>query len=64
VAGGDDVAYQEIMTPLSLDLADRCDACLRVGGASTGADDEIARFKAQGRPVFRRLDEVPGARRS
>ena len=58
-AGGGEDAYDEIMMPLSLDLADRCDACLRVGGPSTGADDEMKRFKASGRPVYRNVDEVP-----
>ena len=58
-AGGGEDAFEEIMMPLSLDLADRCDACLRVGGPSKGADDEMERFKAQGRPVYRSVDEVP-----
>lgn len=58
----DDGAFDAIMMPLSLALADRCDACLRVGGASKGADDEMARFQASGRPVYRALDEVPPAR--
>ena len=59
-AGGGDDAYREIMMPVSLSLADRCDACLRVGGPSKGADDEVARFTAAGRPVYRSLSEVPG----
>ena len=63
-AGVDQGAYEEIMMPLSLDLADRCDACLRVGGPSKGADDEMERFKARGRPVYRSVDEVPEADRS
>jgi hypothetical protein len=58
-AGGTVRAYDEIMTPVSLSLADRCDACLRIGGTSGGADQEVARFAATGRPVFRTLGEVP-----
>jgi len=54
-------SYDEIMMPVSLALADRCDACLRIGGASKGADDEVERFKAAGKPVYRRLDEIPSA---
>ena len=50
------------MMPLSLALVDRCDACLRIGGPSTGADQEAARFRATGRPVYGGLAEVPGAR--
>ncbi len=57
-----EVAFDEIMMPLSLRLVDRCDACLRVGGASPGADEEVARFRALGRPVYATLEEVPAAR--
>jgi hypothetical protein len=55
-------AFDEIMRPVSLALVDRCDACLRIGGPSTGADQEAARFRAAGRPVYGSLGEVPGAR--
>ena len=60
-AGDGDAAYGEIMMPLSLALAERCDACLRIGGFSRGADEEVERFLAAGRPVFRGIEEVPGA---
>ena len=53
--------YDEIMMPVSLALVDRCDACLRIGGPSKGADDEMERFRAAGKPVYRRLDEIPAA---
>ncbi len=61
-AGGSDAAYEELLAPVSLALVDRCDACLRVGGPSSGADDEVRRFEAAGRPVYRKLDEVPAVR--
>lgn len=54
-----DAAYDEIMMPLSLSLADRCDACLRVGGPSQGADQEAERFRASGRPIYTRLEDIP-----
>lgn len=57
--GGGDARYAEIMTPLSLALIERCDACLRIGGPSKGADDETKRFEAADRPVYRTLDDVP-----
>ena len=60
-AGGIEAAYDEIMAPVSLALVDRCDACLRIGGPSKGADDEIRRFEADGRPVYRALAEVPAS---
>jgi hypothetical protein len=58
-AGDGEAAFDEIMMAVSLALADRCDACLRVGGPSKGADDEMARFEAAGRPVYRRVEEIP-----
>jgi hypothetical protein len=57
-AGGDAAADAAIMMPLSLALAERCDAFLRIGGASVGADQEMARFVAAGKRVFRSVDEV------
>jgi hypothetical protein len=53
-------AFNEIMMPLSLALSERCDACLRIGGPSRGADEEMERIRARGKPVYMRLEEVPG----
>jgi hypothetical protein len=61
-AGGTPAAYDELMLSLSLTLVERCDACLRIGGPSPGADEEVKRFEAAGRPVYRALEEVPGVR--
>ena len=47
------------MAPVSLALAERCDACLRIGGPSQGADDEVRRFEAAGKAVYRALADVP-----
>jgi hypothetical protein len=55
-------AFHEIMMPLSLAMADRCDACLRIGGPSRGADDEVERFLMRGRPVYYSLEDVPPPR--
>jgi hypothetical protein len=60
-AGGTEATYDEFMTSVSLALVDRCDACLRIGGPSTGADEEVRRFQSAGRPVYRALEEVPAA---
>jgi hypothetical protein len=46
------------MMPLSLALTERCDAFLRIGGASVGADEEMARFAAEGKQVFRSVTEI------
>ncbi len=53
--------YDEIMTPLCLRLADRCDAVLRVGGPSAGADAEVERIRDRGGRVLHSLDELPEA---
>ena len=57
IAGSD--RYDEVMMPLSMALAERCDAALRIGGPSAGADAEIARFIERRLPVYRSLNEVP-----
>ena len=56
-AGAD--RYDEIMLPLSLALAERCDAVIRVGGASAGADREVERVRERGGMVFASIAEVP-----
>ncbi len=56
---GDEI-FNEIMHPIGRALVARCDACLRIGGASTGADEMVAVAKAHGRQVFTRLEDVPG----
>jgi hypothetical protein len=58
IAVAGDSAFDEIMMPLSLSLAERCDACLRVGGPSAGADAEVARFAAAGKHVFTTIADV------
>jgi hypothetical protein len=56
---GDD-AFNEVFHPIAERLVGRCDAVLRVGGASAGADEMVRVARAHGRRVFTRLDEVPG----
>lgn len=60
VAGKD--RFSDIMMPMSLAAAERCDACLRIGGPSNGADLEVAVFERRGLPVYRALDEIPERR--
>lgn len=55
---GKDDSFDQIMMPVSLAMSERCDACLRVGGPSRGADQEVEKFRAQGKPVFFSLDEI------
>jgi hypothetical protein len=55
-----DAAFSEIFHPIAERLVARCDAVLRIGGASAGADEMVRIARATGRLVFNRLDEVPG----
>ena len=59
VAGAE--SFDEIMMPVSLAVAERCDAVLRIGGPSGGANEEMERFRERGLPVFHALDEIPDA---
>ena len=54
-----DAVWDEIFHPVAERLAHRCDACLRIGGPSVGADEMAAVFERLGRPVYRRLADVP-----
>jgi hypothetical protein len=49
-----------LMMTLSLTLAARCDACLRIG-RSPGADREADLIKGLGQPVYERIEDVPDA---
>ncbi len=57
VAGDD--KFDSIMMPLSLALAERCDACLRIGGPSQGADREVELIRRKGGAVYQRVEEIP-----
>lgn len=61
IAVAEDGRLDEIMMPLSLALVERCDACLRIGGPSNGADQERDAFAARGLPVFESVDDIPQA---
>ena len=55
---GDEV-FDEIFHPIARRLLARCDAVLRVGGPSAGADEMVAIAREQGKPVFAGVDELP-----
>ena len=58
-----DAAFTEIFHPIAERLVSRCDAILRIGGPSAGADEMVRLAKAQGRAVYHRLEDVPGCSR-
>ena len=54
-----DAAFDEIFHPISRRLVAKCDACLRIGGPSVGADEMVALAAAAGRRTFHSFDEIP-----
>ena len=55
-----DAIYDEILYPIANRLLTRCDAVLRLPGASKGADEDVRLAKERGLPVYENLAEVPG----
>lgn len=56
-----DSAFDEIFHPVSRRLVSRCDGCLRIGGASAGADEMVAIARQHGKAVYLSIDEIPTA---
>jgi hypothetical protein len=52
--------WEEIVYPVAHRLLERCDAVLRLPGASRGADNDVRIARERGLPVYQHLDEVPG----
>jgi hypothetical protein len=55
-----DAVFDEIFHPIARRLVAKCDACLRIGGPSAGADEMVALAKSNGKLVFHRLEDIPG----
>ena len=53
--------YEKLMMPISLGIAHKCDAILRIGGPSKGADQEVEVFELKGLPVYQTVEEIPMA---
>jgi hypothetical protein len=56
-----DEAYEEILYPVAQRLLMKCDAVLRLPGASKGADEDVRIARERGLKVYYRLEDVPGA---
>jgi hypothetical protein len=55
---GDEV-FNEIFHPVARRLVAHCDACLRIGGPSKGADEMVTLAQQHGKPVFHRFEDLP-----
>lgn len=53
-----DAPFNAIFHPLGRLLARRCDAVLRIGGPSQGADEMVAIFQSLGRPIYFHVDDI------
>jgi hypothetical protein len=56
-----DAAFDEVFHPMGRRLVARCDAVLRLPGASTGSDEMVELARARGAAVYTDLAEVPAA---
>jgi hypothetical protein len=59
-AGPLDPLAEQVMYPTAQRLLQRCDGVLRLPGASTGADQDVAIARERGIPVWHRIEDVPG----
>ena len=57
---GDEV-FNEIFHPISRQLVARCDAVLRIGGPSSGADEMVSLGRQNGKAVYYRFEDLPAA---
>lgn len=58
--GVTDPLAEQVMYPTAQRLLQHCDAVLRLPGASTGADQDVAIARERGLPVYHRVEEIPG----
>ena len=54
-----DEAFNEIFHPIAVRLLEKCDAVLRVGGASAGADEMVRVGRSLGLKIFDDMAEIP-----
>lgn len=55
-----DHVFNEVFHPIAARLLEKCDAVLRVGGSSTGADEMVRIGRNLGLAIYKSLEEIPG----
>lgn len=55
-----DAVFTAYQYPVAQRLLERCDAVLRIPGASKGADLDVQRARELGLPVYFDIDSLPG----
>lgn len=56
-----DSLWDEIQYPVAHRLLEKCDAVLRLEGASKGADNDVRIAKEKGLKIYYRLEDIPAA---
>ena len=56
-----DAVFDEIFHPVSRRLVAKCDGCLRIGGASAGADEMVSIARQHGKSVYFAMHDIPAA---
>jgi hypothetical protein len=56
-----DPAFNEVFHPIATRLLEKCDAVLRVGGPSAGADEMVRVGKSLGLKIYSSPGEIPKA---
>jgi hypothetical protein len=56
-----DEAFNEIFHPIAVRLLSKCDAVLRVGGSSAGADEMVRVGRELGLKIYSNPSEIPQA---
>ena len=54
-----DKIFNDIFHPIAIKLIDHCDAVLRIGGISSGADEMVNVGTLKGKLIFNMLNEIP-----
>ena len=57
-----DEAFNEVFHPIAVRLQEKCNAVLRVGGASAGADEMVRVGESLGLKIYTSLGEIPGVK--
>jgi ADP-ribose pyrophosphatase len=56
-----DEAYREVFHPIAERLLKKCDAVLRIGGPSEGADLMVEVARKHGMQIYTKLEQIPPA---
>ncbi|EJL71876.1 DUF4406 domain-containing protein [Chryseobacterium populi] len=57
-----DKAWQEIQYPIAHRILEKCDAVLRLEGASKGADEDVRLAKEKGLKIYFNIEDIPYAK--